>query len=294
MENYTNRDHFGGLGNKRHVPTATRLKVLFGGVTNFMGWFFFGFGMVFVWVFVMNMDLGFWYFSADSPKTTGKITKVGATNSTVNKQRVYACYYEFRTTEGKTFQGISYAYGNYPQEDFDVTVQYVAKDPSISKVEGLSQGAFPPFVLFILIFPLVGLIFIFFNTRYALKALHLLNYGKITTGKLIGKRATNTQINKRTVYELAFQFQAEDGQTYEVKSKTHTPEILEDDPQERLLYDAGNPSYAVLFDNLPGHPRMDQNGIITEESLISAFPYLIVPFLTVFGHGLYFLSAYVL
>ncbi|HYV28317.1 MAG TPA: hypothetical protein VFA77_12335, partial [Candidatus Eisenbacteria bacterium] len=44
----------------RQVPLLIRLRLLFGGTSAQMGWFFLGFGMIFFWVFTRHADLTSW------------------------------------------------------------------------------------------------------------------------------------------------------------------------------------------------------------------------------------------
>ena len=54
-----------------------------------------------------------------------------------------------------------------------------------------------------------------------------------------------------------------------------------DEAEEMLFYDDRNPQKAVLKDNLPGSPQINEDGSIVDVSMASAIPYLIVPGLTV-------------
>jgi hypothetical protein len=138
-----------------------------------------------------------------------------------------------------------------------------------------------------LIFPLIGAILIANGLRMGIKANRLLAYGKTAAGKLTSKVGTNVQINEKTVYKLTFEFTAEDGYSYEVIAKSHTPEKLEDEAQEPLLYDADDPNYAVMLDSLPGSPRVDERGNIRTASPVQALLSLVLPLVTIIGHGTY-------
>lgn len=283
-----NTNNYATFGNYRPVPLAIRLKILFGSVISQIGWFFFGFGMIFVLVFVGNTDFSDFYLGKGSPQAEGKVISVEATSSSVNKRRVYACNYEFKAKDGKIYQATSYTTGSLPNAGNLVNVEYLANKPSYSRISGMAQAAFPPFVLFVLIFPLVGLIMIVSYIPFSLQSIDLLKNGIISNGKLIFSEPTNTQINKRTVYKLTFEFEAQDGQTYQVIAKSHTPENLTDEAQETLFYNANYPQKAVLKDNLPGSPKLTSQGTFEDSGIASALPYLIAPGLTIVGYSLYF------
>jgi hypothetical protein len=63
--------------------------------------------------------------------------------------------------------------------------------------------------------------------------------------------------------------------------------MLEDEPEEPLLYDPLLPSYAVMLDDLPGSPRIDDAGNIKCKSPAAAILLLIIPLATLLGHGTY-------
>jgi hypothetical protein len=138
---------------------------------------------------------------------------------------------------------------------------------------------------FVVIFPLVGLVFVLIGLRGGRRAAHLLANGKLTTGTLKSKVATNTRVNNQTVYKLTFEFQAEEGGTYETVVRTHVVHRLVDEPQERLLYDPFFPARAVLLDNLPGSPRIDPTGQLRASA--TAPLYVLLPAISLFGHGAY-------
>jgi hypothetical protein len=140
-------------------------------------------------------------------------------------------------------------------------------------------------VFFVFIFPLVGLGFMVAGLRNGFKANRLLAHGKVGLGVLISKEATNTRINEQPVYKLTFEFTDEYGSHYEAVSKTHQPYVLEDEPEERLLYDPHNPAYAVMLDSLPGGPDIDEMGNIQPASLTRGLLVLILPVLTLVGHS---------
>jgi hypothetical protein len=286
--NQDSGNYYQQFGNSRAVPFGLLLKVLFGSTIAQMGWFFFGFGMIFVIVFVGNADFSDFYLGQTSPQAIGTVRQIEATNSSVNKRRVFAIYYQFTDKQGKTYEGTSYTTDNLPEVGAQVNVQYLANKPTYSRIEGLSQGTFPIFVLFVLIFPAIGLIFMISHTVFALRAIQLLKNGTIAWGKLINSEPTNTRINDRPVMKMTFEFMAQDGQRYEAIAKSHLVRQLMDEQREMLFYNPLYPQKAVLKDNLSGHPQINQDGSFADVSLTSALPYLIVPLLTILGLSWYF------
>lgn len=105
-----------------------------------------------------------------------------------------------------------------------------------------------------LIFGTVGGIFVYIGLRRNLKALQLLQYGIITTGKLEGSEYTNTKINNAPEIKYIFSFQA-DGKTYRVSGKTHEQQLIQ--AQERIIYNPDNPDFAIVYDLIPSIPELE-------------------------------------
>ncbi len=122
-----------------------------------------------------------------------------------------------------------------------------------------------------------------------IRGMRLLRMGNVAQGTLIGKEPTGTRINNQMVYKLTFDFADSNGMRHQTSAKTHLPYTLEDEASERVLYDPGNPSYAVLFDNLPGRPEVDMLGRILPGSPRKSAMVLILPLLTLLITVLMFL-----
>lgn len=247
----------------RPVPWLVRGQLLLGGPYNFFGWLWLLFCTVFVWAFGAQTSLNGLHFLLRTTETaSGMVTVIEGTHATENETPVYANYYTFRVEALETeFYGISYTTGQTFSLNQDVTVEYVSDNPSLSRLEGARTGMFSPWVFcFLGLFEAVGLGFVGIGLKAGLKANQLLSRGQPALGRLVAKTPTGTRINKQTVYKLTFEFTAADGQRYRAEACSHQPYDLEDEAQEELLYDPGQPSRAVLLDNLPGAPEIDQSG----------------------------------
>ncbi len=276
---------YGFSGPPRHVPAGTKLRLLFGGFLNQFGWIFFGFGLIFVWAFTLGADLTGWLvFRGELVTAPGVITAITETNMSVNDRRVYRYDYRF-SHDGVDYNGSSYQTGGGIKDNRTVTVEFPAGSPENSRIQGMRRGMIGLFGLMPVIFPAVGLCFIAGGIRKGVKGIRLLTYGEMAGGLLVDKQATNTKINEQTVYKLTYAFTAIDGQTYEAIAQDHETDKLEDEAAEPLLYDPMHPSDAVLLDNLPGCPRVDDMGQVVMKG--SALWVLALPLVTVTGHGMY-------
>jgi hypothetical protein len=263
--------------------------VLFGGFSNQFGWIFFGFGLIFVWVFTAHSDItSIVLFRLQTTTTIGIVKSVQYTNAGEGNAPIYEVKYTYIDNLGKQHHGASYIKGE-PQKAVRVTVEYVSDFPSISRVEGMRREMFSPWTIIIIIFPMIGLGFHTFGIRYGMKANRLLSQGRIAFGTLISSESTGASINNCPVLELTFNIRAEDGLDYDVTAKTHEPEDLRDEAEETLLYDPNNPSTALLLDDLPGSAEFDANGRLIPVSVLETVKILLVPVLTVVGYRFYLL-----
>ena len=168
-----------------------------------------------------------------------------------------------------------------------VNVEYAKDNPGISRIKGMRMALLPIWGSFVVLFPIVGACFIISGFKKGINGVRLLRTGKLAKGVLKEKKSTNMRINDSPVYKLSFEFTAQGERKYTAVSETHIPYVLEDEPEEALLYDSKNPSYSVMFDSLPGSVNIDSGGNIRAFNLIGGLVVLIVPTLTVVGHGLY-------
>ena len=196
---------------QRSIPISTRIAILFGGFKSQFGWAFFGFGMIFFWVFAMNADLSAFHFNKNTIETEGTAIRWQGTNSSENEVPVYKNYFLFTDEHGVEHEGISYATGRAVTAGELLTVEYPEGKPEYARIKGMRNSMFSSFVLFVVIFPLVGLIFILLGLRRSYHALRLIRNGEITEGELIGKELTNTKINNRPVYRMTFSYKDEQG-----------------------------------------------------------------------------------
>lgn len=149
---------------------------------------------------------------------------------------------------------------------------------SIGSADG--PGIFP--LLFSLLFPIIGLLFVFGALKRNFKTIDLITNGKFASGKVIKKRATNVEINGQTVNEYTVRFKADDSKEYEVNNKTHLSQKVGDEATERVLYLSADPSWGAIFDTIPNQPQFLANGAIKSPHWSQLFT-LIIPSLGLFS-----------
>jgi hypothetical protein len=145
-----------------------------------------------------------------------------------------------------------------------------------------------------LIFVLVGFCLAGAGLKHGLKGMRLLRHGVLGRGKLISKKAVAGDVrDARQAYDLTFEFTAANQRTYQVTARTHLTEELEDEAEELLMYDRLCPSDAVMLDDLPASPRIDERGNIFCASPAESLAFLIIPLGTIIWQGIQIYKALV-
>lgn len=272
----------------RHIPWSTRLTALFGSGFQPFGWLFFGFGMVFVFVFLGSADVSsFFKFRGTLDKAEGVIvsseqsgySEGGSRRRSGTRRKgtpIYRHDYTYQINDVLK-QGVSYSKGGALTVGQKVQVEFPQGQPATSRIQGMRTAPFGPGVLFVLIFPLAGLGLAVSGLFSGWKNLTLLQRGALARGRLIEKKKTSTQVNKQYVYKLTFQYTDQFGQLHQVQTKTHLPAKLEDDAEERLLYDPLRPSRAVFVDMLPGAPEISEEGNVADVRIKSLLGAILPP-----------------
>lgn len=279
-------DHLADLARPpRRLPLSLRLRLLFGGLSNQIGWVVFGVGWIFTWIFAGNADLSGLHYLGEVEQARGTIVareKTSATeggSDTSDGDPIYRHDFEFVGPGGQERSGSSYSI-QARDVGSEVTIEFPADAPEVSRIQGMRSALFPPWVLLVLLFPGVGLLLIGNGLRRGWRASRLLARGRPARGRLVNKRATNTKINQRIVYALTFEF-SDDGTTHRMVAKTHLTERVEDDEEEELLFDPWKPANAVLLDILPARPEVDERGCFRPAPDVGRV--LLLPVLTAVG-----------
>jgi len=285
---------------QRSIPLPVLVRVLFGGMVSQMGWLFLGFGLIFVWVFAIHVDFsGLLRPITRQVETRGQVIAIEDTHLSeggdddTSGTPIIRIAYAFAGPGGRRLEGASYSLGTDVQLGDLVRVEYAAANPENSHILGMRQAPLPPAGLFVVVFPLIGLIMVVYSLMEGIKGIRLLRGGVLAQATLISAEPTSMSVNNRPVFRLTFDFTDTDGSLHEVTSRTTQPELLQDQKTEPVLYDPRNPDSAVLLDSLPGSPRLTPEGSLGMEAPQSAYLLAIVPAATVLGHGAYLLFRWV-
>jgi hypothetical protein len=266
----------------RPVALATKLDVIFGSGARQIAWLAFAILSLFSAGFVMNSDISGIYFTGELERAEGTVTAVEETGASVNEETVMAV--EFAVELGSaTHRAWSYGTQRVPRMGDTVRVEWPAGRTELMRIRGMRRAEFGPGTVFTFLFPLAALAVLAYFLWRSLRAIRLFRDGLLARGLMTGKEPTNTTINDRRVFAYTFRFEDRKGVSHEHVVKTHDPSHILDEGRELLLYDPYAPDFALLLDELPGHPRPDETGVLRSRTLLGVFPYLLVPGLVMLG-----------
>lgn len=268
----------------RSLSMPHRLAILAGGFSSQFGWLFFGFGMIFFWVFVMQSEARYWFLpGGDWQQSTGIVLEQAYASAEVNNQPVYRHRIRYAVAGADSMESVCYVDGTAFQAGARVPAEYPEKRPHEGRIAGSRRQMFPAVVSFVLIFPIVGLVFVVAGLRQNFKNTDLMIYGNMARGRFVEKTPTNTEINKQRVYRYTFEFNTPDGRTWRASGNTHQYHLLEDEESERILYHPNDPSFAVLFDLIPGLPEIGPDGGFMPRPRV--YLSLLLPLASILLHG---------
>lgn len=188
----------------------------------------------------------------------GTVTSSTRTSWTENNHPVYKISYTFATSDGAEHQGFSFRTGSGYATGERVEIEYLPDRPSVSRIRGLRVNVIGYFILFVLIFPVIGLIFAIYAVARVLtqgrKNLKLLAEGDLAWGTVTTLTRTMTQINHQNVYRIDVTFEA--GGNHIASYRTYGPDVdratawQKDQTPLRVLYDPQNPDFATVVETL--------------------------------------------
>jgi hypothetical protein len=177
---------------------------------------------------------------------------VRETNSTENDVPVYEYYFTFRTPNETDVTGKSYSTGQIWSKGDSVPVTYLPDKPAVAELQDTRHTEFPWWAMLLVgIFPLIGGVMLVVSALSGWRQIRLLMMGRLAYARWINVTPTNTSVNDQPVMKYAFEFQTEDGQTYQGNSKSLPKAQLGDEANEPVLYLPANPDRSMLLDAVP-------------------------------------------
>jgi len=245
----------------RRVPWTVIASAIPGMIGRF-GAIFFLFGMLFVVIFSGDVrPLDEVRLNSVSTTATATVTEVRETNSEENDVSVYEYRFTFRARNEAEIKGTSYSTGQIYSKGERVPVTYLPDKPTVAQLQDTRHTEFPWWtVLLVGLFPFIGGVMLFAGTLSGWRQVRLLALGRLAYARWINVTPTNTSVNDQPVMKYTFEFQAEDGQTYQGNSKSLPKAQLGDEANEPVLYLPANPDRAMLLDAVPLRYSLSADG----------------------------------
>ncbi len=253
------------------------IRLKFGGLWNYVGWSVLFMGILFSWIFELNVVItSFVKFQGELSKTEGIVTDWVETNLEENDEDVYQIFYSF-SYDGIKYSSYSFNTGRYIDEGKKVKVEFRQDNPNYSRIQGFRYSKSSLLILFIIIFPAVGLYIISLANKTSKKQKKLLENGFVSKGEF--KSREEIEKDDKVTYKLTYDFKANNGKTY-TKIYETSDQILED---ERILYNPNDPSNSEFINDIPlninGDSEVRDIGFNGDERI--AVLDLVLPFLNV-------------
>jgi hypothetical protein len=267
----------------RTITTSLAARVTLGSLRSQVGWLLLGFGSIFFWGFIWNIDFSGWRFTFEPVgHTSGRFLRCNDTRFVRGRgeegRRIYETHYQFELV-GRIFQGSSFAIGGCTGGR--LPIEYLRAHPEVSRIAGMRRRPFGPSTLLVDVIPAVGVFMVFTGFVQGRARLRLLRSGLPATGRLIDKIRTNMGTKRGSVYQMTFEYDAQNGAKGRATTRTSRPEELEDKAGVPLFYDPADLTRAVLLADLPGRIAAGEGG---QPVASPSRAFLILPALTALGN----------
>jgi hypothetical protein len=240
--------------------------------------------MIFIWIFGINGDYRDPFSFLGSRDTAiGTITRVEEGIGDENESEIYGFSYSFTGPEGDQYSGVSYSSWHRFKVGEQVTIEFPAGNPAVSRIAGTRRTKFPALAGVSFLFPALGLFMIGRGFARGRKAFRLLKTGTQAQGKL--ESEVPDRGSSLVNYNAVFSFMTDHGRICSLRQRIHVPASLEDKSRTVIFYSPDNPDDAVLVENIPGRPYVDEAGAIAFKEPVRLWAYLILPTMCLVGHG---------
>lgn len=259
----------------RELSTSVRLAALFGSALQQFGWAFATFGLVFCGIFLPAADLSFATFRGAQGEAEARIVAVEPTSYSIGggKSRrgapILRHDYEWTDAQGVVRRGSSYSTARGLEAGSTARVAHLVDDPGRSVLQGQRPAPLPPFVLFVLIFPLAGLGFVFIARGVARRQLAAMERGRVVEALVLGSVLRHHRRgNTRATLQLRLPAEGEPHEVRELATMhaTHAApgsrlQVLSREDERRDCF---------LVSDLPCRARVVDGDLVVQEPSVAA------------------------
>ena len=249
----------------RQVTLMGRLTLLFGaGISGLLpfGCFFTCFGMLFVCSIAAQGiadSFAIWRVNGEAC-----VTSIETSFSDDGKPG-FAYLFSGQDAAGNNVTGVSYESDKHANFEEGQTVPlqrtwFLGEKWRLKGATFAQYGDLGYFMLFLIMFPTVGLGIIFFGTILpGLKRTPVFIDGELALATFLRQESTGARVNNRTVQKLVFQFETPEGEQYEASLKTLEPDkFLSDNSRKIVFYNPDHPKKSMVWDSVASMMKFDE------------------------------------
>jgi len=235
------------------IPLRIRILHLFGRTSFIIGFLFTLIGLAFVIFFGLQIN---WQIrlagKQDLVPTQGVITGFQETKYSVNENPLFNYNYRYSDQTENIHSGNFMEFEGIYSIGQSIDIEYIKDSPSISRFKGRDRKNLDQ-IMFLggMGAILAGLFFLIPSSRRTRRERKIIMAGKPAEGSLIHAEPTNLKVNEQTVYKLTYEFKVEKNNSEKCFIRSHLIRNLSKNHKEKLIYDPGNPSNAIILDTLP-------------------------------------------
>jgi hypothetical protein len=278
----------------RRVPLPVVVSAMLG-TTGWFGALFLIMGLGFTLIFTQGYrpfdDLR---IVLSRTSVQGTIRNVKSVNASENDVEVYEYEYAFTTRGGQKVTGHSYSTGREWGIGSTVNVEYVPDEPSISRIQGTRTSLFSPFVLFVLIFPLVGAAMFLIPAYGGIRQVLLLRNGLVGDARILSAQPTGVSVNNTPVLKYSYEVTTSSGVMADGAANAFPSGRIGDEEAEPALYLPSNPGRSTLIDAIATRFPLDVDPSsgqwISTEGKLKSVLYLLAWAVTLLLGGYWFLA----
>ena len=186
----------------------------------------------------------------------GTVLGRSKTSMQENKRYVYEYQFSFTTEDGQQHHGMCYKTASGPNQGHAVQIRYLPHNPQVSKIQGCRLSKFGWGGVFVVIFPLLGVIMTVFVLRIRAQKIALLRDGVFSSGLITGVDVTNVTVNHQRRYKVTVSFDDDEGVQHDSVYYAYGQDVFtaqskcDSRATVGLLYRKDNPSKILLADTL--------------------------------------------
>jgi len=234
----------------RAIAPALAWYLCLSGCLALFGWLFASFGSLFCWIFLPGLDFRGWdRYPGPWEDAQGRVTAIVNTRMSVNEgPQIHQIEFSFEK-DGRAYQGRCYTDGEPNlQVGQEQSVAMIPGQPASARLVGTRHGKTSEgfAILFVLLFPVIGLALVIGNAVAGRRMALLLAEGLLAEGRIVAQTVNTDSDSNQTYYTLSILYHDAAGTPRTTAVRVNT--VPAAGKQLYLLYHPTRPNLARLFE----------------------------------------------